>query len=41
MAVTLEERAVILQEHFHIAMSGRQYFPISVGAQLSNFEARA
>ena len=41
MAVTLEEKAHIPQEYFLIAMSGRQYFPISVGAQLSNFEAMA
>jgi deazaflavin-dependent oxidoreductase (nitroreductase family) len=36
-----EERAPILREYVRIASSGRQHFPLPVGAPLSNFEAIA
>jgi hypothetical protein len=36
-----EQRAPILREYVRIAVSGRQHFPVSVGAPLSEFEAIA
>ncbi len=36
-----EQRAPILREYVRIASSGRQHFPIPVGAPLSDFEAIA
>lgn len=36
-----EGRAPILREYVRIAMSGRQHFPLSVGAPLSEFEVIA
>jgi len=41
VAVAPEERAPILQEYVRIASSGRQHFPLPVGAPLSDFEAIA
>jgi deazaflavin-dependent oxidoreductase (nitroreductase family) len=35
------QRAPILREYVHIAPSGRQHFPLGVGAPLSDFEAIA
>jgi deazaflavin-dependent oxidoreductase (nitroreductase family) len=40
-AVPPEQRAPILREYLRIAPSGRQHFPLSVGAPLSDFEAIA
>jgi deazaflavin-dependent oxidoreductase (nitroreductase family) len=39
--VPSEERAPILREYVRIAPSGRQHFPLAVGAPLSEFEAIA
>jgi deazaflavin-dependent oxidoreductase (nitroreductase family) len=36
-----EQRAAILREYVRIAPSGRQHFPLAVGAPLSDFEAIA
>ena len=36
-----EQRAPILREYVRIALSGRQHFPLPVGAPLSDFEAIA
>jgi deazaflavin-dependent oxidoreductase (nitroreductase family) len=41
VAVPPEQRAPILREYVRIAPSGRQHFPLSVGAPLSDFEAIA
>jgi deazaflavin-dependent oxidoreductase (nitroreductase family) len=41
VAVPTEQRAPILREYVRIALSGRQHFPVPVGAPLSNFEAIA
>jgi deazaflavin-dependent oxidoreductase (nitroreductase family) len=41
VAVPLEQRAPILREYVRIASSGRQHFPLPVGAPLSDFEAIA
>jgi hypothetical protein len=41
VAVPPEQRAPILQEYVRIASSGRQHFPLPVGAPLSDFEAIA
>jgi len=41
VAVPPEERAPILREYVRIAPSGRQHFPLRVGAPLSDFEAIA
>jgi deazaflavin-dependent oxidoreductase (nitroreductase family) len=41
VAVPPEERAPILREYVRIATSGRQHFPVPVGAPLSEFEAIA
>jgi deazaflavin-dependent oxidoreductase (nitroreductase family) len=41
VAVPLEQRAPILREYVRIAASGRQHFPLPVGAPLSDFEAIA
>jgi deazaflavin-dependent oxidoreductase (nitroreductase family) len=41
VAVPPEQRAPILREYVRIAPSGRQHFPLSVGAPLSGFEAIA
>ena len=38
VAVPPEQRAPILREYVRIAPSGRQHFPLPVGAPLSNFE---
>jgi deazaflavin-dependent oxidoreductase (nitroreductase family) len=40
-AVPPEERAPVLREYVRIAPSGRQHFPLGVGAPLSDFEAIA
>jgi hypothetical protein len=40
-AVPPEERAPVLREYVRIALSGRQHFPLGVGAALSDFEAIA
>jgi hypothetical protein len=40
-AVPPEQRAPILREYVRIALSGRQHFPLPVGAPLSDFEAIA
>jgi len=37
----LQERAPVLREYVRIAPSGRQHFPLSVGAPLADFEAIA
>ena len=36
-----EERAPVLQEYVRVASSGRQHFPLSVGAPLADFAAIA
>lgn len=41
VAVPPEERAPILREYVRIAPSGRQHFPLPVGAPLSDFAAIA
>ena len=41
VAVPPEQRAPILREYVRIALSGRQHFPLPVGAPLSDFEAIA
>jgi deazaflavin-dependent oxidoreductase (nitroreductase family) len=41
VAVPPEQRAAILREYVRIAPSGRQHFPLPVGAPLSDFEAIA
>jgi deazaflavin-dependent oxidoreductase (nitroreductase family) len=41
VAVPPEERAPILREYVRIASSGRQHFPLPVGAPRSDFEAIA
>ena len=41
VAVPPEQRAPILREYVRIAPSGRQHFPLPVGAPLSDFEAIA
>ncbi len=41
VAVPPEHRAPILREYVRIALSGRQHFPVSVDAALSDFEAIA
>lgn len=41
VAVPPEQRAPILREYVRIAPSGRQHFPVRVGAPLSEFEAIA
>jgi deazaflavin-dependent oxidoreductase (nitroreductase family) len=41
VAVTPEQRAPILREYVRIASSGRQHFPLPVGAPLPDFEAIA
>jgi hypothetical protein len=41
VAVPPELRAPILREYVRIASSGRQHFPLPVGAPLSDFEAIA
>lgn len=41
VAVPPEQRATILREYVRIAPSGRQHFPLAVGASLSDFEAIA
>jgi deazaflavin-dependent oxidoreductase (nitroreductase family) len=41
VAVPPEHRAPILREYVRIASSGRQHFPLPVGAPLSDFEAIA
>ena len=41
IAVPPEQRAPVLREYVRIALSGRQHFPLSVGAPLSDFEAIA
>ena len=40
-AVPPEQRAPVLREYVRIASSGRQHFPLSVAAPLSDFEAIA
>ena len=41
VAVPTDQRAPILREYVRIAPSGRQHFPVPVGAPLSNFEVIA
>jgi deazaflavin-dependent oxidoreductase (nitroreductase family) len=41
VAVPPKQRAPILREYVRIALSGRQHFPLPVGAPLSDFEAIA
>src|SRR5262245_32844190 len=41
VAVRRENRAPILREYVRIALSGRQHFPLPVGAPISEFEAIA
>jgi deazaflavin-dependent oxidoreductase (nitroreductase family) len=41
VAVPPEQRAPILREYLRIAPSGRQHFPLPVGAPLSDFETIA
>ncbi len=41
VAVPPDQRAPILREYVRIAPSGRQHFPLAVGAPLSDFEAVA
>lgn len=38
VAVPPEQRATILREYVEIASSGRQHFPVAVGAPLSEFQ---
>jgi deazaflavin-dependent oxidoreductase (nitroreductase family) len=40
-AVPAEDRAPILREYVRIALSGRQHFPLRIGAPISEFEAIA
>jgi hypothetical protein len=39
VAVPPDQRAPILREYVRIASSGRQHFPLPVGAPLPGFEA--
>lgn len=39
VAIPAQERAPILREYVRIATSGRQHFPVGVGAALTEFEA--
>jgi deazaflavin-dependent oxidoreductase (nitroreductase family) len=41
VAVPPDQRAPILREYVRIAISGRQHFPVRVGAPLADFEAIA
>jgi deazaflavin-dependent oxidoreductase (nitroreductase family) len=41
VAVPREQRAPVLREYVRIATSGRQHFPVAVGAPLADFEAIA
>jgi len=41
VGVVSEQRAPILREYVRLARSGRQHFPVPVGAPLSEFEAIA
>jgi deazaflavin-dependent oxidoreductase (nitroreductase family) len=41
VAIPAEQRAPILREYVRLAPSGRQHFPLSMGAPLSDFEAIA
>ena len=41
VAVSPNQRAPMLREYVRIALSGRQHFPLPVGAPLSDFEAIA
>ena len=41
LRVPPEQRAAVLREYVRIAPSGRQHFPLPVGAPLSDFEAIA
>lgn len=41
VAVPPEQRAPILREYVRIAISGREHFPLAVGAPLSDFETIA
>jgi hypothetical protein len=41
VAVPPEQRAPVLREYVRIASSGRQHFPLPVGAPLSDFNAIA
>lgn len=41
VSIPVEERAPILREYVRIAISGRQHFPLSVGAPLAEFQAIA
>jgi hypothetical protein len=41
VAVPAEQRGPILREYVRIALSGRQHFPLPVGAPLSDFEVIA
>jgi hypothetical protein len=41
VSVPPEQRAAVLREYVRIASSGRQHFPLPVGALLSDFEAIA
>jgi hypothetical protein len=41
VVVPPEQRAPILREYVRIASSGRQHFPLPVGAPLPDFEAIA
>jgi len=41
VAVPPEKRAPILREYVRIASSGRQHFPLPIGAPLSDFQAIA
>jgi deazaflavin-dependent oxidoreductase (nitroreductase family) len=41
VAMPREQRAPVLREYVRIATSGRQHFPVAVGAPLADFEAIA
>jgi deazaflavin-dependent oxidoreductase (nitroreductase family) len=41
VGVSPEQRAPVLREYVRIATSGRQHFPVAVGAPLPDFEAIA
>lgn len=41
VAIPPEQRAPVLREYVRIAPSGRQHFPVAVGAPLEEFEAIA
>ena len=41
VAMPREQRAPVLREYVRIATSGRQHFPVPVGAPLADFEAIA